>query len=344
MPKPVTSLVFLSLIVLSIPDHAAERPAPAVTAITAELKYLPLEYETTGTLMPDQYLELRSEISGKISAIHISPASRVTQGELLVEFDKRSKLNELKRLNIDLKLAEQQFFRLQKLARQRSTSRETLDVAQAEVARLNADIEALKLELEGYEIQAPFDGTLGNFDWQRDTWVTQSSLFTTIDNLNSLKLSFDLPERFLSSIKPGQSVKLATLAWPGELFSAQITLIEPRLDADRSTLSVEAVIENSEQKLRPGMRVKVSLADGDQQAKLVIPVRSLIHEQQTTKVFKLTADNTAKLQTIETGFSTEQWTEVISGLAPGDRVINRGIVKARSNRPVKVISSTEQDS
>ena len=268
----------------------------------------------------------------------------VEAGELLLEIDNRSEATELKRLQIDLQLAEQRSSRLQALASNRSTSKEALEVARAEAASLRAEIEGKQLELDSHQIKAPFNGVLGNFDWESSSWIEASSLFTTLDDMTELEVQFDLPERFLSALTIGQTVELSSNAWPKQEFEGKVVLIEPRFDADRATLSVEAIVSNDQQKLRPGMRVKVSLVENADALSLLIPVRSLIHDRNQTQVLKLSEDDIPSLQLVTTGRATEKWVEILSGLDTGDRIVDRGVVKARPNRPVNILNKSERGS
>ena len=340
--KARLSLIFLAAITLT--SQAAERPAPAVTLVEAQMQILEATYSTTGVLKAHQSIDLRAEVGGKITEIHVTPTARVSDNQLLVELDTRTLLNQLEQLRIDLRLAKQQLSRLQTLVSNRSATREAVDVAEAEVASLNAEIAAVELTLEDYEIRAPFAGILGNFDWVNEGWVSAGTHFTSLDDVNVLDVQFDLPERFLSQIALGQPVTLTSPAWPDEQFDAQISMIDPRMDEDRSTLSVEAQVSNQSGKLRPGMRVKVALQSGTPSASLVIPVRSLMHDREQTQVYLVDEDSTARLQHVTTGTTTEDWVEITSGLELGDRVIDRGIVKARANKPVRILEAGGQDS
>lgn len=320
------------------------RPAPAVTEVKAEMGPIVGRYSTMGLLESKRHIELRSEVSGKISKVFVEPTGLVEAGELLLEIDSRSEATELKRLQIDLQLAEQRSSRLQALASNRSTSKEALEVARAEAASLRAEIEGKQLELDSHQIKAPFNGVLGNFDWESSSWIEASSLFTTLDDMTELEVQFDLPERFLSALTIGQTVELSSNAWPKQEFEGKVVLIEPRFDADRATLSVEAIVSNDQQKLRPGMRVKVSLVENADALSLLIPVRSLIHDRNQTQVLKLSEDDIPSLQLVTTGRATEKWVEILSGLDTGDRIVDRGVVKARPNRPVNILNKSERGS
>lgn len=329
------------LIGLSSSSFAAERPAPAVTEVQVELRQLERSYSTTGILESKRHIELRSEVSGKIAAIFVEPTALVQEGELLLEIDSRSQATELKRLEIDLQLAQQRSNRLAALASNRSTSKEALEVAQAEAASLRAEIQAKQLELESHQIRAPFNGVLGNFDWESASLIEASSLFTTLDDMSELEVQFDLPERFLSELKIGQSVEMESNAWPDQQFQGRVALIEPRFDADRATLTVEAVISNDQQKLRPGMRVKVSLVEKTDALSLLVPARSLIHDRNQTQVLKLNDKDIPSLQLVTTGRATDNWIEILTGLDVGDRVVDRGVVKARPQQPVNILNKSD---
>lgn len=336
-PNLITALILASQLTPTLAAERPKRPPPAVTAYEVKQAEMPQTYISTGTLVANQQAELRTEVSGRVSKLHVSAGERLVAGTPLLSIDSRSAQAEIQRLESQLSLARQQLERQRSLMKKAAGAAEKVDIQSAEVSGLEANLRIARLALERYELLAPFSGVLGNFDWVEGGWITTNEPFTTLDDTSKLKVNFDIPERFLRFIELGREVELESAAWSEQRFIGQISLIEARMNAQRATLGVQALVDNSDGLLLPGMRVSVSLRVDDGSEKLVVPARTLIHEGDRTTVLRLDSESKAKPTVVQLGQETSEWVEVVDGLTIGDRIVDRGLVKAKPNRPVKVL-------
>lgn len=345
--RSVTLLLSFSLLYQSgtvIGAERPKRPPPAVTAYQVEAKQIPQNYISSGTLVAFQQAELHTELSGRIAELFVSAGDSVAEGAPLVRLDTRSAQAELDRLQSQLNLAQQQLERQRSLVKKMAGAAEKVDIQEAEVEGLKSNIRIARLALERHQLKAPFAGVLGNFDWVEGGWITSNDAFATLDNLNRLKVNFDIPERLIRHIQIGREVELSSAAWPEQRFTGEVSLIDTRMNAQRATLGATAVIDNSEGLLRPGMRVSVTLRVDSGEAKLVVPSRTLIHEGQRTTVLKLDAESKALATEVELGQETNEWVEITSGLQVGDKIVDRGLVKAKANGPVRILGEGGESS
>lgn len=337
------SIFLVSTLVLTsqlTPANAAEppkRPAPAVTTFEVKAMQLPQTYISSGTLVANKQAELRTEANGRIAKLYVSAGDQVEAGAPLVSIDNRTANAEIQRLESQLNLARQQLERQRSLVKKAAGAAEKVDIQATEVASLEANLRIARLGLERFELHAPFAGVLGNFDWVEGGWITSNETFASLDDTQQLKVNFDIPERFLRFITVGRQVELLSAAWPEARFAGSVSLLDARMNAQRATLGVQALVDNAQGRLRPGMRVSVSLRVDSGEEKLVVPARTLIHEGDRTTVLKLDADSKAKPTVVQLGQQTSEWVEVTSGLGAGDLIVDRGLVKAKPNRPVKVL-------
>lgn len=337
----IITVVTTSLLLTQAPQAAEggppKRPPPAVTAYEVKTVELPQLYTSSGTLSANQRTQLRSEASGRIAKLHVKAGDTVEAGTLLLSIDNRVATAELQRLESQLSLARQQLERQKSLVKKAAGAAEKVDIQSAEVNTLEANLRIARLTLERFDLHAPFSGTLGSFDWVEGGWISSNDIFATLDDTRRLKVAFDIPERYLRHIEIDRQVEILAAAWPEERFSGTISLVDTRMNEQRATLGVQAEIDNSAGLLRPGMRVSVTLRIDDGQAKLVVPARALIHEGDRTTVLRLDAESKAKPTTVRLGQETSEWVEVLDGLSLGDRIVERGLVKAKPNRPVNVL-------
>jgi|GEM_PF-1655846 len=337
-----TALLFLSFSLayqpmVAIGAERPQRPPPAVTAYQVEQRQIPQSYISSGTLAAYQQAELHTELNGRIAKLHVAPGDRVEAGALLVTLDSRSAQAELDRLQSQLDLALQQLERQRSLVKKMAGAAEKVDIQEAEAEGLKSNIRIARLVLERHQLKAPFRGVLGGFDWVEGGWINSSEAFSTLDNVTQLKVHFDIPERYIRHVQIGREVQLTSAAWPEQSFTGEVSLIDTRMDEQRATLGAMAIIDNSEGLLRPGMRVSVTLRVDSGEAKLVVPSRTLIHEGERATVLKLGEDTRALATEVKLGQETNEWVEITSGLQVGDRIVDRGLVKAKPNRPVRIL-------
>lgn len=318
-----------------------KRPPPAVTEFIVESRTLPKEHISFGTLRAARMADLHTETSGRITGILVKPGERVSEGTLMLTLDSRETEAQLKSIESQLKLANQQFERLRSLVKTQAGSAEKLDLQAAQVAELNARLELTRLKLEQHQLRAPFSGVLGSFDWAEGSWLSSSSAFTTLDDLSDMRVSFALPEQLLRTLQVGDSVEISSAAWPGETFTGSVSLIEARMHRDRATINLEAKLENPERKLRPQMLVRVSFDSGAERVRVAVPARTVFYDGDQARVLKIDNQQIARPVSVVPGQQTAEWIEIIEGLSRGDRIVDRGLVKAKPNRAVKIITTAE---
>lgn len=119
------------------------------------------QIQISGSLMPDEEVDLSFETSGKIVEINFDEGSAVKKGQLLAKVNDRQLQAQLQRLVAQLKLAEDRVFRQNALLERDAVSKEAYEQVKTELATLNADIDLVKANIAMTELRAPFDGVIG---------------------------------------------------------------------------------------------------------------------------------------------------------------------------------------
>ena len=161
---------------------------------------------STGTIISNEEVELKSEISGKITKINFKEGSRVRKGDLLIKINDSELQAQLKKNVSRLKLAETREFRQKKLLEQEGISQENYDIAVNEVETIKAEIELIKAQIEKTEITAPFDGVIGLRYISDGAYVTPTTNIATIQNNNPIKIDFSIPQKYFSQVTPGRII------------------------------------------------------------------------------------------------------------------------------------------
>lgn len=335
MQRYAFAILTLSSAFISHQVIAAGRPAPAVTTYEVKAQQLDTHFYTSGTLKSEKATQIRTDVAGKVTEILFSAGQKVSKGEPLVRLDKREASALLTRLDAQLALAKQQLQRQEQLIKNRAAPMEQRDIRLAEVKGLEASIAIAKLDIEKLEIKAPFAGYIGSSAVVVGEWLNTNSTVATLDATDTLTLGFAVPEKHLAAIQSGSEVSLSSVAWPDKLFTGTISYIATRINEERGTIDIEATIDNSEQMLRPGMSVKVSLAVSKNENALLVPARSVTYQGEKATVMRIDTEGKAKPAVVSIGAELEEWIEVTQGLSAGDKIIDRGRLKAKPNQPVK---------
>ncbi|WP_062260886.1 efflux RND transporter periplasmic adaptor subunit [Endozoicomonas arenosclerae] len=325
----------LLLLCLSPFTLAAGKQAPRVTSTIVQEETIERPLSAIGSLTANQSVDITPQIDGRIVSLELSEGGKVEQGNTLIKLDDREQSAKVTEAKISLKDKKRQLDYMQTLFKRKAVSQDELEAMQAEVDRLTAQLSAEEAILDHYSIEAPFNGTLGFHEVSLGTLINAATVITTLDDLSSMKLTFELPENTLSKINPGSSITASTEAWPNLQFSGVIETINPRIDPVNLTFKVRATLQNSDRKLRPGMLMRINVA-GPASTALVVPARSLLFSGNQRFVYVIDDKGVAHQRSVQTGKTLGDQITVVSGLEIGERIVDEGIIKVSDGRKVSL--------
>jgi membrane fusion protein, multidrug efflux system len=308
----------------------------AVTAVVLKPQPLDKRILITGTLLSFQEVTLIPERAGKVTGIFFKEGSKVNKGQLLLKLNDAVMQAQLKKLKLQEQLAAEKEGRLKKLLAVSGVSQQEYDIAATELNALKADAELLQAQINETEIRAPFNGVIGLTQITEGSYITPSTIVTSIRETDPLKLDFFIPERYAAQVSTGDSIYF-TSENSDRKHSAVISAIEPKVDAGTQTLQVRALAKNSDGKNIPGAVVKIDLPLSKNENALLIPTESVITILKGKKVF-VVRKGLAEEVTIRTGVRTESQVQVLDGLNEGDTVITTGIMQLKKGSQVKITS------
>jgi membrane fusion protein, multidrug efflux system len=252
-------------------------PAGAIGAQTLTVEVARLEPQTlwdrtvtTGSLLPNESVELRPEASGRLVEIRFTEGEPVRQGDLLARMNDDDLQARLRQVQARRGLVEQREFRQRRLLEEGGVSREAYEETQGELDVLQADMDVLVAEIRRTEIRAPFDGVMGLREVSPGSYLTPDRVVATLQELDPLRLEFSLAVRYASRITRGSRVSFAVEGF-GEGYEAEIYAIDPALEEDTRTLSVRARVPNPRRHLVPGAFARVEVVLEEIPGALVVP-------------------------------------------------------------------------
>ena len=288
----------------------------------------------TGTLLPDEDVDLSFETSGKIVAINFEEGSVVKKGDLLAKVNDEVLVAQLAKYEVQVKLAEDRVFRQNALLAKDAVSQEAYEQAQTDLATLKAEIDLVKANIRLTELRAPFDGIIGLRNVSEGAYASPSVVVATLSKISPLKVDFSVPERYASQIRKGTGLSFSI---EGDLreFNARVYAVASKVDINSRQLPVRALYPNTGGQLLPGRYVSVSIKMDEIPNAITIPAEALVPEMGIDKVF-LYKNGKAQPVEIKKGIRTDSKVQVVSGLNVGDTLIVSGTLQLRTGLDVKL--------
>lgn len=287
---------------------------------------------STGSLLPDEEVDLSFETSGKVVGIFFSEGTRVIKGELLAKMNDRHLQAQLLKLKAQRKLSVEKEFRQRQLLDRDAISRESYDQVVTEFQSLEADILLVEARIAETELRAPFDGIVGLRMLSEGAYATPSTKIVRLVKLSPLKIEFSVSERYADDLSPGFPISFQVDGML-ETFRASVYAIEPKVDITTRTIMVRALYANTGEKIKPGRYTKVSIQLSQIDDAVSIPTEAVIPEMDGEKVFIYKGGRASQVLII-TGLRTESQLQIRSGLNFGDTLLISGMLQLRQNLPV----------
>lgn len=289
---------------------------------------------TTGTILANEEVELRSETSGKIIKILFKEGSFVSKGDLLIKINDADLQAQLRKAESKVKLSKEKEARQKQLRDGNLISQEEYDNTVGELNVNQADYDLIKAQIDKTEIRAPFSGVVGLRSVSEGSYVTTSTVIARLQNFNNLKVDFSIPEMYSASVKAGDDLEFK-ISGSTQLFKAKVYAIEPKIDPGTRTLQIRAICSSSYKELIPGAFANVELNLKQTSNAILIPTVSIVPELKGQIVY-LYRSGVVVPQPVETGVREETQVQIVKGLSEGDTVITSGILQIRPNSKVKI--------
>jgi membrane fusion protein (multidrug efflux system) len=310
-------------------EQKAKASATLVNTQIVSPSSLVRQVTSLGTALANESVQIVTNNSDYLTALHINEGQRVEKGQLIAQLndvEERARVAELSASLLDQK---RQLDRVKNLAKTQATAQSLLDEQQTRVNTTQAQLDAVKARLNEMTIRAPFSGVLGLRQVSEGAYLTSGTVLTTLDDLNQIRLEFSIAEYYLAQLKPGMTVNSSSVAYPGKLFTGQIKAIDTRLDPVTRSVKVHALVPNEQLELRPGMLLNVSVTLDELQA-LQISEKAIVPLQNKHYVFVVNKDNSVTQTEVQLGQRMPGLVEIVSGLNAGDEVVIEGTTKIRS--------------
>ena len=289
---------------------------------------------TTGTLLANESVELKSETAGKVVKILFKEGSRVNKGDLLLKINDEELQAQLLGAKSALNLAEDNMARAKKLLEKQGISQQDYDAAANDLNVKKANLDLVKAQLDKTEIKAPFEGIIGLKYVSEGSFINSSTVIASLQDIDPVKIDFSIPEKYAGFVHIGDKIKFS-VAGSGNSYSGTVFAIEPKIDETTRTLKIRAISPNTRGEILPGAFADVTLILKEIPDALMVPTQAIIPILKGQKVYLCRNGVVAQVE-VKTGIRTDTEVQITEGLNPKDTVITTGILQLAPGMPVKI--------
>lgn len=311
-----------------------QQVAPAVATarpFTDEIRVL-------GVARGRRSVNITSSTSELITRVLFRDGQRVSAGQPLVELQAREEDAGVVQARAQVARARSMYDRYKTLNDQGFASAAMLEQYETELEAAQASLSASQARRGDRLIRAPFAGVLGLSTVTPGTLVNAGGVIATLDDIDVMRVDFPIPERYLGVMRAGLPITATVDAYGDETFSGRIALVDTRVNEQTRAVTARAEIANPGGRIRPGMAVRVAVAEGARTSPAV-PEAAVQYEGDGAFVYRIAngeRGTTAQRVEVETGAVEGGFVEIVSGLNVGDRVVGSGLNRIQPGAPVRV--------
>ena len=311
---------------------------PQVSLVSPVSRVFTERLELLGVAKGRQSVTLSAATTQLVSRVLFSPGQSVAKGQVLVELKATEQDAALAQARAREVQARRAFERWQALSDQGYASAAAVDQYEAAWKSTRADVGAAEARLGDRVIRAPFAGVVGLSDIAPGAVISPGAAIVTLDDLSALRVDFQVPDRFLSSVREGQALTATVDAWPDARFNGRVLRLDTRIDERTRALSE---FTSSEGLLKPGMMLRVGVTQGVRSA-LALPESAVAVQGDGASVFVAVQEDgrmTVQQRPVVAGLRQDGWVEILEGVTTADRVVADGLNRIQSGQPVRPAGS-----
>lgn len=272
---------------------------------------------------------------GTLLSVAVEPGETVVAGALLATLDAGTQQIAYDRARLASADADAALARARELANAKSLSNAQLAAAQLSADTAQLELRNAGLALEQRTIRAPVGGTVGLIQASPGNLINAQTVLTTIEDASRILVNFWVPERYAPQIRRGLEVTAASVALPGLAFTGTVSATDNRIDPQSRTLQVQAVLDNPDGVIRPGMSFSVGMAFAGQTFPTVDPL-SIQWSNEGAYVWKV-VDGRVTRGMVEIVQRNSDGVLVHGDVVAGDQVVTEGVLQLSEGLAVRLL-------
>jgi RND family efflux transporter MFP subunit len=334
--KYIKTLTLAALAVLAVAcksdDKAgtAQQAKPQVKIAKVTSEDIPQTETYTATVESDVKNDIAPNTPYRIEKIYVDVGDNVRQGQVLVQLD----ASNLQQLKLQVENQKIEFNRTSQLYQVGGASKAEYDNAKLQLDVLSTQLKQL---MQNTQLTAPISGVVTARNYDSGDMYSQGQPVLTIEQTNPVKVMVNISEVYYKKVFKGMPVDIELDAYEGETFYGKVTIVYPTVDQSTHTFPVEVTINNSGQRVRPGMFARATVNFGDKNHVLV-PDEALVKQigagDRYVYIYK---DGKVSYNKVELGKHIGTKYEILSGVNPGEDVVIAGQSRLANGKEVEVV-------
>jgi RND family efflux transporter MFP subunit len=286
--------------------------------------------EIQGNVDTKENILIQPEFSGNLTSLNVRAGQRVSKGQILGRVDDAGMSQQLANLENQYNLAKTTFERQKNLWDKKIGSEIQYLQAQTQMISAQKMVAQMRSQVAKTLIRAPFSGTIDEVFVEKGQIVAPSQQgLMRIINLGNMYVSTSVPETYIGKLKVGTEVDVF-LTSLGKTYKGRVRQVGNYLNPNNRSFGIEVSVPNPENLLRPNQVAKLKIIDYTSKNSIVVPT-NVVQEDGTGNKFVFTVTNangktgTAKKVLVKVGKSSDNVTEILSGLSANDIIVTEGV-------------------
>jgi len=175
-------------------------------------------------------------------------------------------------------------------------------------------------------VRAPFTGLVAERLVSVGDYVTKGTKVAVVVRVTPLRVQLTVPEQFVAAVKAGAPVTFQVDAFPGREFTGTVRYVSPTLEANRRSLTVEAVVPNQSGDLKPGLFATARIEQPERTPAVMVPTSAVQTTAGTSRVYVVT-NGTVEERIVTVGQQTDAFIEIATGLKAGEQVATKNLAQ-----------------
>ena len=328
---------------------ASYQPPPeAVTTVIAKQE----EWNTTlgaiGSVAAVNGVTVAADLPGLVSEIDFTSGQYVRQGDVLIRLDTKQERAQLAAAEAQRDLARLGLQRTQSLLSKSLIAQSEYDTAAATYKSAEAGVGQITAAIARKTIRAPFSGTLGIRQVNLGQYLAGGAPIVSLQALQPAYVNFTVPQQELGRLRVGGSIEVTSDGFAGTE-TGRVAAFDSVVDEATRNVRVQAIFENRDLKLKPGMFVEAQLARGANTPVITLPVSAISYAPFGDSVFIVEdvkgpdgkSYRGVRQQFVKLGESRGDQVAVLTGVKPGEEIVTSGVFKLRPGAAVQVNNSIQ---
>ena len=286
--------------------------------------------EVQGNVDTKENIVIQPEYSGTLTSLTVKAGQRVSKGQILGRVDDAGMSQQLASAENQYQLAKTTYERQKNLWDKKIGSEIQYLQAQTQMVSAQKAVSQIKAQLSKTVIRAPFSGTIDEVFVEKGEVVAPSAQgLMRIVNLGNMYVSTTIPESYIGKLKVGDNVDVF-LTSLGKTYKGKVRQVGSFINPNNRSFGIEVSVPNPENLLRPNQVAKLKIIDYVSKDAIVVPT-GVIQEDANHDQFVFVVEGSngktgkAKKVLVKTGKSSDNVTEILSGLSTNDVIVTDGV-------------------